>query len=82
MNIHDPENKQKVDCIWMFLSRDEKGNEGILAMPVADGLQFPMLTGDEKLMQKLKPMARMLKQKTQKQIVLVKFSNKEDVETL
>ena len=78
--VHAPKNEMpRIDCIWAFLSVDEKdGNEGVCAamLPGLPGLT-PLIAADERRLKLLTPWAEDLARRTGRVIRLVKFTNRE-----
>ena len=79
--VHDPENKLKIENVWAFVSHDDKGNEGLCAIPTNLGM-MPMIAADVDRLNSLKEAAQKLKAMTNKKIKLIKFSVREDLETI
>lgn len=80
--IHDPKNEIHIDEVWAVLSVDSSDNtEGIVSVPTPAG-PMPLLAADKKRLEMIVPMARRIKQYTHKKLILVRFSNREDVEVL
>lgn len=80
--IHDPPNEHKLDHIWAFISSDEKG-EGLISVPTPMG-NMPLIAGDERRLKDIRQLAMALKNAgvTKKGIKLIKFTGREDLETL
>ena len=79
--IHDPENKLKIENVWAFVSHDDKGNEGLCAIPTNLGM-MPMIAADEARLKDLRVAAKKLVSMTNKKIKLIKFSVREDLEEI
>jgi len=81
--IHAPINEQpQLNQIWAIVSVDE-GGEGIVAAPTMQGvLTIPLITGEERLLDSMKAMARSVSAVTGKKMRLVKFSQREVVEEI
>lgn len=79
--IHDPENKLKIDAVWLFVSRDENGNEGLLAAPLGETF-MPLVAADPDRVESLRIIAQKMAQMTKKKVHLIKFSVKEEIETI
>ena len=75
MVVFDPENTFKIDSVWVFVSRDENGNEGVMAFHNSVGM-MPMLTTDEEMVESLKPIAKEMAKHTSKKIHLVKMTSR------
>lgn len=72
--VHDPGNTKPIDCIYIVLSVDDQGREGIVGTPL------PMVTSEPRLAAKMFAMAKYMKSETAKQVRLAKFSEKKVVE--
>lgn len=80
--VHDPDNpKHTIDSIYAFISEDENG-EGVCAASNGTALIMPLIAADERRLELLKPIAQELARHTKKKIKLVKFSVREDLETI
>lgn len=79
MIVHDPENKFKIECVWAFISQDEKGNEGVIGAQLG-GVMMPMVCADMERMEQLRPIAKKMAKETRKKIKLIKLHTREDVE--
>lgn len=85
MIIHDPKNHMKIDAVWVFISQDEDGNEGIVAtsVPIKNGtMMLPLVAADEARLQDLKKISKEIERKTKKKIKLIKFTTREDLENI
>jgi len=75
-------NTQEIDTFYVFLSVDENG-EGILGAPLGPkGELIPLITGDERLLENLKLVAKQMAPMTDAKIRLVKYTQKEIIEEL
>lgn len=81
MIVHDPKNKLRIDEIYLFVSQDEDGNEGIISFPSKIG-QLPLIAADKARLDSLRPAAISMKKLTPKKIVLIKFTTREEIEIL
>lgn len=82
--ILNPPNTLHVDCIYAFLSTDEQGNEGVCAVQTSQGM-MPLIAADPERVKSLMKWARYLaaeQGQTGKAIKLVKFSQREELETI
>lgn len=85
--VHDPGNYQKIKEVYLWVSQDKKGNQGILAAQAADGTVMPMVFTDESHRDLLKSIAEKIKIATaiagkETEFVLLKFTKKELIEKL
>lgn len=78
-----PEEKKPftLQQLFAFVSTNEDGSEGIIGMPSAQGV-IPMFTADEKNLPKLLEGARLFANAMDKPITVLKFSNREEYETI
>lgn len=79
--VQDPENEVVMDEIYAFMSEDEKGNNGIVAMPTENGT-VPLVFGHKRMIEHMKPLVQAIANHTNKKVVLYKFSNREVVEEI
>ena len=79
--LHEPENTFVIEKLWAFVSRDEKGNEGLVAAPLS-GMMMPMIAADKDRLESLKPIAKDIAKMTKQKIVLLEFSTKKEVEVI
>lgn len=56
--MFNPPNKKPLPNLWAVMSRDEKGNEGILAGFIAPFGMVPLVTGDPKVLKHFEQVAR------------------------
>lgn len=71
----------KITSISAFIAMGDDQEEGIIAMQV-DDKWFPMVMADEARLNSLRPFAEQVAKAQKKQISLVRFSVREDLETL
>lgn len=74
--LHSPPNHLlRIDAVWMFISVDEAGNEGVCAGPMP-GLPgpIPLIAADEARLVSLIPMAEELARLSKMRIRLIKLS--------
>lgn len=77
VEIHAPPNTHPVDEIYMFMSVDG-GGEGIIAAPMG-GILMTLVSSEQKIINRMMPIARELAARTGKTIKLVKFTAREDI---
>jgi hypothetical protein len=70
----------RIEAIWAYLSVDE-GGEGVCAAPIG-GTFLPMIAADKRRLDQLKPMARALAARFKMPVRLVRFTAREDIETI
>jgi hypothetical protein len=79
--VHDPENTTVIRELFVFLSVDEKGYEGICGMPSPLMGTMPMVTGDIEIVRNIfQPFAKEMSAMTDKKIRLAKFSTRQNIE--
>lgn len=80
--VHEPKNTVHIDAVWAVLSVDPKDNtEGIVAFNTPEGA-MPLLAADPARVESILGVARDMKRYTNHKMMLVKFTSREDVETL
>lgn len=82
MNIYDiPKNEIPMDYLYVALSLDENGNEGIIAASTPMG-SIPMVFGHERMLDKVKESLRQMSKDTGQKIYLVKYKKHEELEKI
>lgn len=76
--VTDFQNEAPMPRMWVFVSRDAKGKEGICSAALG-GQHFPMITGTERTMQMMEKYAQQLRRLTGKQIFIVEYTRSHDV---
>ncbi len=72
----------KIDCLFAFITADTgPEDEGIVAAHMGDKW-LPLVGADMDRIDSLRPLARQISQATGKNIVLAKFSVREDLEEI
>lgn len=77
--IGEPNTLPHIDGIFAFLSKDDKGNEGLCAFQYKPGHWLPLVAADEKRLASLMPVAQEIARHSEHDVVLVKFSTREEV---
>ncbi len=77
MILHDCENTFRVEEIYAYISEDEFGNNGILAVD-----NCPLVFGDISKVEKIRLYVNEVKKLTDKKIKLIRYSNREVIEEL
>ncbi len=73
---------RRIDSVWAFLSADEVGNEVAMGCEV-DGIGWvPLIAADEERLASLRRIAKQLAREEQLKVRLVKFTTREDLETI
>lgn len=74
--IHDPENKFKIESVWVFISEDEKG-EGVCGVAMGKDMpMMPLIAADEKRLASLKPIAAEISKHTKKKVKLIRLTTR------
>jgi hypothetical protein len=78
-----PNTISRVDRLWMFISQDDAGNEGLCAATLMPGFGLvPLIAADETRLKSLMPVAERLARTTSRKIVLIELSQRSDVRTI
>jgi hypothetical protein len=72
----------RITTVSAFLAVDEKDEEGIIGMQVAGGSWVPFVMADETRLNQLRPHAENIARQSGRKIKLVRFSMREDLETI
>lgn len=82
--VHDPGGLGfEIEAIWAFLAvHDEDGDEGVISAPAPGGGQMPLIAADQDRLESLRPIAEAIANKTGKDVNLVKFHQREHIETI
>ena len=79
MNIYiTPPNTRIIDELYAVLSKDSTG-EGIVTYMMREG-PLPLMTSDPKIAEHFKGIMKIMNKETNKNLILVKFTNKEIIE--
>lgn len=82
--VHDPGNTKPLTELYVFVSVDSNGNEGILGAPLP-GIQgtMPLVAMSKQLaMNVLRPIAKEMGERSGKKVKLLKLTNREDIEEM
>ncbi len=84
MTFIDPPNTLlRITEMWVFVSQDDEGNEGVCAAPLlGPGSYVPLIAADKARLDSLREVAAHIAAHTNKTIRLVKFYRREDVEAI
>jgi hypothetical protein len=78
--IHDPGNEAKIERVYVFLSIDANGNNGVVA-EILPGLgSTPLVTGSRKTARAMIPIAQKVADRTGKKVGLYVFARVEGEE--
>jgi hypothetical protein len=78
-----PNDAPPVDRVWMFVSRDAAGQENVCGMLMGPLGSQPLMTGNPRVLELMKPAARMLEEAsagTGRTIHLLCFTQREEME--
>jgi hypothetical protein len=80
----DPPNELlRIDRIWLFISVDDDGNEGVCAASLAGpGSLIPLIAADEERLESLRGVATEIAVLSGKTVRLLKFTVREEVEVI
>jgi hypothetical protein len=72
----------KIERLFAFIAKDElTGDEGVCGFQ-SDMGWMPMVGADQAMIDKLRPMARSIAKASGKEIVICRFSIREEIETI
>jgi hypothetical protein len=78
-----PNDAPPVECVWMFVSRDAAGNENVCGTLMGPLGSQPLMTGNSRVLELMKPSARLLAGActgTGRTIHLLCFTHREEIE--
>ena len=75
MILTPPNTIPVISDLWVFLSIDARGNEGVCGAHTPLGWT-PLVTADPKLLDQLRPMAREIAQRTGLRVRMVRFTQR------
>ncbi len=73
MSLHDPGNNTVINEIFVFMSIDEKGRNGITATILPGLGATPMITGSPKIAEQMKGLAEQVSKMTNKPVGMFRF---------
>jgi hypothetical protein len=79
IEIHDPGNETDIEDLFVFMSNDAQGRKGICAHIIPSLGSTPLITGQPRVVELMKGMARELSAATGKPIQLYRFKRVPDV---
>jgi hypothetical protein len=77
--ISPPNELLRIEKLWIYVSRDAAGNEGVCAAQFPNGMLAPLIAADQARLASLTPIAEQLAALTDKEIVLVEFSTRTEL---
>lgn len=72
----------RIDRVWVYLSVDSDGNEGMCATWLPNGMPLPLIAADQERLISLTPIAEDLAKATGMKIVLVEFTGRVELRTI
>ena len=75
--LHDPGNDHAIDELFVFMSIDDQGRHGILGGMMAGMGSIPLITGEAKIVEMMKPIAESVAKRSGKNVGLFKFKRDE-----
>lgn len=81
MIINDPPNTLKIDSVWLFISQDADGNEGLVAATLGQ-LFTPLIAADKERLDQLRSIALESSKLTKKKIKLIRLTAREEIEVI
>jgi hypothetical protein len=83
MIVESPPNTQpRIDEMWVYVSIDSDGNEGVVGSYVPGSGWVPLMATDPQRLELIRPMALAVARQSGMRIRLVKFSSREVLETI
>ncbi|HEY7009050.1 MAG TPA: hypothetical protein VH395_08930 [Jatrophihabitantaceae bacterium] len=80
--IHDPGGLGfYIERIWAYVAVHDDGDEGVIGFMIGDTM-MPLVAADHTRLEQLRPYAREAAQQTGKPVMLVRFDQRTDVETI
>jgi hypothetical protein len=80
--VGSPNHLLSIDELWVFISKDKDGNEGVCGAPIG-GTFMPLVAADPARVDSLRRVAQMIVDNSEgHEIILRKFSNSEDQEVI
>ncbi len=80
--IVTPPTHLRIDKLWAYISRDERGNEGLCAATMPNGMLLPLIAADQARLESLTPIAEALAKHAKFSIHLVEFTGRTELRTI
>ncbi len=80
--VHDPGNYHRIKSVWMAISVDEDGDEGLCAFLGPDGLWMPLVATDEKRLELITEKAKEIAHTTGRLIHIIRFDTRTTVQVI
>lgn len=78
---HIPKNEQPLADLYVVVSRDDDGNEGIVSMMTPMG-GMPLVFGHKKLLEMVRDNLKQISKDTGKKLYVVKYKKKDVIEII
>lgn len=78
---HIPKNEQPLKELYVVVSRDEDGNEGVVSAMTHQGA-MPMVFGHKRLLNMIRDQLKQMSKDTGKKIYVVKYKQKDVIEII
>lgn len=75
----DPQNTLRIDKVWLYVSRDAQGNEGVCAAMLPGGMFAPLIAADAERLAGITPIAEAIAARTGKTIHLLEFTTRTEL---
>jgi hypothetical protein len=72
----------RIEQLFVFIADDGKGEEGVPAFTLPNGLVIPLLGSDQARIDSLRPMAQMIANTSGQKITLYRFTKGEEMEVI
>ena len=78
----DPPNKPglRIDSVWLYVSVDDVGDEGVCAAPLGSLGMVPLMAADQARLASLGALARHVAMFTEKRVRLIRLHQREDLD--
>ncbi len=80
-DYHNPKNEQPMDELYVVLSRENDGSEGIVSMITPMG-GMPLVFGHIRLLDKIRPTLNQMSKDTGKDMIIAKYRKMEVIEKI
>lgn len=81
MKYHIPKNEYPIEYLYVVLSRDNDGNEGIVSH-ISDRGGFPLVSGKEEYTKIFRELAKQMSKETGKKLYIMKYKKVEQLEII
>lgn len=77
-----PDAPLMIETMYAFVATEADGSEGLCAFKAPDGSWMPMVGADEARLDSLRPIAKDIAARAGRSVRLVRFSHREELETI